>query len=1019
MFLTDISLKRPVFATVIVIALLALGALSYIGLPINENPEVDVPMITVTISLPGTAAEQLESQVTKKVEEAVGQISGVKHISSTITESFSQTMIQFSSGTPVNVAAQEIKDKISSIRGTLPQDINEPIVQKFDLDAVPIISFVVTSPLSNKDLSQVVEDEITKKLNTVKGVGSVTTYGAQVREIHIKLDKEKMAALNVTTAEITQSLQSDNIDISSGKVSNGDKEVSLRTNGTVKEVNDFLNILVTNRQGTELRIKDIAQVEDTVKEPDSLSYYKGEESIGINIVKQSGENTTQVADDLKVKLAEIQASLPKDVKIDIVDDNSLVIRASVSEVQKTLLEGCILAVLVVFVFLRNGASTAISAISLPTSIITTFAAMKLMNFSLNSVSLMGLSLAVGLLIDDAIVVVENIVRHINMGKSPMQAAKDGASEIGLAVTATTFTIVAVFLPITMVEGSIGVYFAEFGLTVAVSVLISLFVSFTLVPLMASKYLKSENDELDKKYSPLGKFLIWFNHLFVKLAGVYTTLLSAALKHRIKTIAIATAMFFGSLLLLNFINPSFLESSDNGKITITAATDGGTTLTSAAETTKQMESILNKYPEVVHLYSTVTLSNINISVQLIDKNARKETLSETAHKMRESLKQIPGITLSIETGSTLGGGAKDADYHFTGDDFEQLLNYSQQAESAIKRIPGAVDVSMSYKSGKAEATLEVDRDRAADLGVSPLVVANTLGTLFNGSLVTQYETEKDRYDVKLLLQDDQKKDFDSLKGIYVPGSNNSMVPLDQVTKQVFATGSTTINRYDKAREIQVTANVFGVATGDFNTQIKAALENETKMPAGVSQVSGGDQEEVEAAIPGLMKALFLGILFIYLILAALFESFIDPLAIVFALPFGIIGALLALFLSGSSLSMMTFIGIIMLMGLVTKNAILLVDYAKQKLGEGEELSAALLLAASTRLRPIIMTTLAMIFGMLPTALSTGLGSEGRSPMAYAIIGGLITSTFLTLIVVPVIYTLLDDAKAFFARNSLRL
>lgn len=1016
MFLTDISLKRPVFATVIVIALLALGALSYIGLPINENPEVDVPMITVTISLPGTAAEQLESKVTKKVEEAVGQISGVKHISSTITESFSQTMIQFSFDTQVNVAAQEIKDKISSIRGTLPQDINEPIVQKFDLAAVPIISFVVTSPLSNKDLSQVVEDEITKKLNTVKGVGSVTTYGAQVREIHIKLDKEKMAALNVTTAEITQSLQSDNIDRSSGKVSNGDKEVSLRTNGTVKEVNDFLNILVANRQGTELRIKDIGQVEDTVKERDSLSYYKGEESIGIDIVKQSGENTTQVVDDLKVKLAEIQASLPKDVKLDIVDDNSLVIRASVSEVQKTLLEGCILAVLVVFVFLRNGASTAISAISLPTSIITTFAAMKLMNFSLNSVSLMGLSLAVGLLIDDAIIVVENIVRHLNMGKSPMQAAKDGASEIGLAVTATTFTIVAVFFPITMVEGSIGVYFAEFGLTVAFSVLISLFVSFTLVPLMASKYIKSENDDKDKKHGPLGKFLIWFNHLFVKLARVYTTLLSVALKHRIKTIAIATAMFFGSLLLLNFINPSFLESSDNGKITIVAATDGGTTLTSAAETTKKMESILNKYPGVVRLYSTVTPNNINISVQLIDKNARKETLSETANKMRESLKQIPGITLSMTTGSTLGGGAKDAEYHFTGDDFEQLLNYSQQAESAIKRIPGAVDVSMSYKSGKAEATLEVDRDRAADLGVSPLVVANTLGTLFNGSLVTQYETEKDRYDVKLLLQDDQRKDFDSLKGIYVPGSNNSMVPLDQVTKQVFATGSTTINRYDKAREILVTANVFGVATGDFNTQIKTALENETKMPTGVSLVSGGEQEAMEEAIPGLMKALFLGILFIYLILAALFESFIDPFSIVFALPFGIIGALLALFLTGSSLSMMTFIGIIMLMGLVTKNAILLVDYAKQKLGEGEELSAALLLAASTRLRPIIMTTLAMIFGMLPTALSTGLGSEGRSPMAYAIIGGLITSTFLTLIVVPVIYTLLDDAKGFFRKKQ---
>ncbi|SHI27259.1 efflux RND transporter permease subunit [Desulfosporosinus lacus] len=1014
MFLTDISLKRPVFATVIIIAMLAVGAMSYIGLPINENPEIEIPYIAVAISLPGTSAEQIESKVTKRVEESVGQISGVKHITSSISEGVSQTVIEFKSGTEVNVAAQDIKDKLSGIRGTLPQDIEEPIIQKFDFAATPIISFVVTSPLSNKDLSQVVEDDITKKLNTVKGVGSVTTYGSQVREIHIKLDKEKMASLNVTTAQITQSLQSDNLDRSSGKVSNNDKEVSLRTNGTVKEVNDFLNILVANRNGTELRIKDIAQVEDTIKDRDSLSYYKGAESIGIDIVKQSGENTTQVADDLKAKIATIQTSLPKDVKLDIVNDNSQVIRASVAEVQKTLLEGCILAVLVVFLFLRNGGSTAISAISLPTSIITTFAAMKLMNFSLNTMSLMGLSLSVGLLIDDAIVVVENIVRHLNMGKSPIQAAKDGTSEIGLAVTATTFTIVAVFLPITMVDGLIGAYFKEFGLTVAVSVLISLFVSFTLVPLMASKYIKRENEELDKKHGPLRKFLIWFNHLFVKLARVYTRLLRVTLKHRTKTIGIATAMFFGSLLLLNFINISFLDSSDNGKITIAATTDGGTTLDSAAETTKRMESILSKYPGVVYLYSTVTPSNINISVQLPDKNARKETLSEAANKMRESLIQIPGISFSMTIGSTLGE-VWATEIHFTGDDFNQLLDYSMQAEKVLKKIPGAVDVSISYKTGKAEAIIEVDRDKAADLGVSPLVVANTLGTLFNGSIVTQYETEKDRFDVKVLLQDDQRKDFDSLKGIYVPGSNNSMVPLDQVTKQVFAMGSTTISRYDKAREIVVTANASGVSATQLNTQFNTALKNDTKMPAGVSQVSGGDQEMMAEAIPGLMQALLMGILFIYLVLAALFESFIDPFAIVLALPFGIIGALLALFLSGSNLSMMAMIGIIMLMGLVTKNAILLVDYAKQKLSEGEERNEALLQASSTRLRPILMTTLAMVFGMIPTALSTGLGSEGRAPMAYAIIGGLITSTFLTLIVVPVIYTLLDDAKGFFHKK----
>ncbi|SDI45584.1 efflux RND transporter permease subunit [Desulfosporosinus hippei] len=1018
MFLTNLSIKRPVFTIVVIIALLAVGVVSYIGLPINEYPELSIPEVTVSISLPGTSAEQLESKVTKEVEEAVGQISGVKHISSSITEGVSQTQVEFNSGTSVDVAAQDIKDKISSIRGALPRDINEPIIEKFDPTAVPIMSFVVTSPLSNKDLSQVVDDKITKKLNTVKGVGAITTYGGQVREIHIKLDKEKMASLKVTAAEITQSLQSDNIDVSSGKVSNGDKEVSIRTNGTVKEVSDFLNVLVANRNGIELRIKDIAQVEDTIQERDSLSYFKGEETIGVNIIKQSAENTTQVADDLKEAITTIQASLPNDVTINIIDDNSQVIRASVAEVRKTILEGCLLAVLVVFLFLRNGGSTLISAISLPTSIITTFVAMNLMNFSLNTMSLMGLSLSVGLLIDDAIVVIENIVRHLNMGKSPIQAAKDGTSEIGLAVTATTFTIVAVFLPVSMVSGAIGAYIKEFGITIAVSVLVSLFVSFTLVPMLASKYVKSENNESDKKQGPLGKFLVWFNHLFVKLARVYTNILKVALQHRIKTIAIAMAMFCGSLLLLTSIGTSFIETSDNGKVTIAAETDGGTTLASAAQITKRMESILNKYPGVEYLYSTVTANNINISVQLPDKAQRNESLSETANRMREEFKQIPGISLAISTGSSVMNG-KAVEYHFTGNDFNQLLDYSLMAEKVLKKVPGAVDVNISYKTGKAEAKLEVDRDRAADLGVSPAVVADTLGTLFGGSLVTYYETEKDRYDVNVLLQDDQRTDFDSLKGIYVPGSNGSMVPLNQVTKQVFATGSTNINRYDKAREIQIDANVFGVSTSTFEAAFNTNLENETKMPMGIRQVSGGEQEMMAEAIPGLMTALFMGILFIYLILAAQFESFVDPFAIVFSLPFGIIGALLTLFLTGSNLSMMTIIGIIMLMGLVTKNAILLIDFTRQRRGEGEARGAAILEAASTRLRPIIMTTVAMIFGMLPTALSTGLGSEGRSPMAYTIIGGLITSTFLTLIVVPVIYTLLDDAKGLFKGKTLRL
>ena len=841
MFLANLSIKRPVFAIVVIIALLAVGAVSYFGLPINQYPETEIPVVGVSITQQGASAEQLESKVTKNVEEAVGQISGVKHISSTINEGVSQTTIEFDSGKSIDVAAQDVKDKISSIRGNLPQDINDPIIQKFDFNTQPILSFVVTGPLPNKDLSQVVES-ITKQLNTVKGVGSITTYGTQQREIHIKLDKEKMAALNLTPSQVTASLQKDNVDVSTGQLSNGDKEVSLRTVSTIQEVNDFRNVLVANRNGTEIRIGDIAQVEDGIKDRDSISYYKGAEAIGINIVKQSGENTTQVASDLKKEIAKIEGSLPKGVKIEIVDDNSLTIQDSVNEVKKTIVEGCILAVIVVFLFLRNWGSTAISAVALPTSIITTFAAMRIMNFSLNTMSLMGLSLAVGLLIDDAIVVIENIVRHLKMGKSPIQAAKDGTSEIGLAVMATTFTIIAVFLPISLVNGMIGAYFKQFGLTVAASVLVSLFVSFTLVPMLSSKYLKEDLDEGNKKPGLLGQFLQWFNHSFDKLAAVYIRILKIALRHRVKTMILAFVLFFASLTLLSGIGMSFMESTDNGKITIKAGLDGGTTLDGAVKTYKEMEGILNKNPEIQYLYTTVTPTEIDITAKVPDKKERKgnESLSSMGNQMRTDLNKIPGSSLAISTGSNVMSG-KDIQLHFKGNDFNQLLAYSQQAEKILKETSGAVDVSMDYKAGKPQAKIDVDRNRAADLGVSPDDVANTLQTLFNGAVATHYETQNDRYDVKVRLQDQQRKDLDSLKGIYVQGTNGSLVPLDQVTKTVFSTGSTTINRYDKEREIQVSANLVGVSTGTFNTMFNNELNSKVKMPAGVSQSTAGSQE----------------------------------------------------------------------------------------------------------------------------------------------------------------------------------
>jgi Cation/multidrug efflux pump len=1011
MFLTNVSLKRPVFITVIIIALLTLGVVSYQGLPMEQLPNVDMPTVTVTITQSGATPDQIESKTTKKVEDAVGQISGVKHVNSTITEGVSNTTISFELEKASAEALQEVKDKVSNIRGNLPRDINEPTVSKFDMSASAIFSFVVTGSMSNSELSQVVDDNIAKKLQTINGVGAVNTYGEQEREVHIKLDKEKMNSFNITVSELTNSLSSDNINVSSGKVSNGDTQISFKTDAAIKKVDDFLNVLVVKRNGSEIRLKDIAEVEDGSKEKSSLSFYNGKEAIGIDIVKQSSSNTVQVANDVKKEIENIKKSLPSGVKINLVTDNSTAIIDSVKDVQKTMIEGCILAVIVVFIFLMDIASTAISAIAIPVSIITTFAVMKVMDFTLNTVSLMGLSLAVGLLIDDAIVVIENIVRHLRMGKNVIQAAKEATEEIGLAVIATTLAIVAVFVPIAMINGMIGKFLVQFGMTVAASVLVSLFVAFTLVPLLSSKNLKSE----EKEIPIIGGFLKRFNESFDKLSKTYSKLLKWSLEHRRITIIIPMGLLIVSLLLATNLKTGFVAASDTGEISVEANLDSGSTLDSASKINKDMESIIKKNKNVKYTYSTAKSDKVNFLVKLSDKKDRKESVDEIVAKIREDLKNIPGLDLSVGSAGGSMGAGKSIQYDIKGSDFTKIQEYALKAEKVMKNTTGAVDVSLSYKAGKPGVQLEVDRDKAADLGVSATVVSNTLNTLFNGTVVSQYETEKDRYDVRMQLKEADRKDFDSLQRIYVISTSGNMIPIDQVTKKVFTTSSATINRNDKERAIQLTSNYVGVSQSAFTSAFNNKLKSEAPTPNGIKLTAGGSQDQMAESMGGLAIALVMGVLFIFLVIAAQFESFIDPLAILLSLPLAIIGAILGLLIGNKELDMMSAIGVIMLMGLVTKNGILLIDFAKQNYDKGMNLKEALIEAGHTRLRPIIMTTLAMIFGMVPSAIASGSGSEQRAPMAWAVIGGLITSTLLTLLFVPVVYTYLHDFKGAFEKK----
>jgi multidrug efflux pump subunit AcrB len=627
-------------------------------------------------------------------------------------------------------------------------------------------------------------------------------------------------------------------------------------------------------------------------------------------------------------------------------------------------------------------------------------------------------LSVGLLVDDAIVVIENIVRQMKMGKTPYQAAREATSEIGLAVLATTLTIVAVFLPVAMTSGFMGRYLREFGLTVSFSVLVSLFVSFTLVPMLASRYLKGggRNDSAQAA-GRARRFLAWFNNWFDKLSRSYARFLKLALRHRLSVVLIAGVCLILSILILPSLGTTFLPAEDKGEITIVASLDSGLSLEKAGSTAREMEAAVKKYPQVLYTYSVVEADKVSMYVRITGQESRKEAIGEIVTGMRSKLAQIPGIDISISGNSSIanvGSAAnKDFVYNITGDDFEGLQRYAQALKQTVKNLPGAVDVSLSYKAGNPEAKLLVDRDKAEDLGVSPAAAGSTLRSLFNGVVAGQFESGSNRYDVRVQLNDEERQNLGSISSIYVPSTNTVynqpiLVPLSQVTNLAYSTSASTIDRYDKEREIQIAANVQGISTGDF----EQAFQKEVKKigtPDGITLTASGTNLLMSQTSGGMAIALLMGALFIFLILAAQFESFIDPLAIMFSLPMAIIGAVLGLLAGQKELSFPAMIGIVLLMGLVTKNAILLVDFTRQRRREGLERQEAILEAAAIRLKPIMMTTLAMIVSMIPVIAEGGAGASFRSPMAYAIIGGLITSTLLTLVVVPVMYTFLDDFR----------
>lgn len=1010
MKLTEISLKRPVFATVTILALVVLGLFSYLTLNVDEYPDVEIPVVAVTVNYPGAAPEQVATKITQPVEEAVSEIPGVDHITSTVRDGVSTTVIQFTLETSAATAAQDVRDKVGRLAGVLPQEAQAPIVTRFDPSDTPILSIAMTGPLSQRELTALANDTVVKSLETVDGVAAVNVRGGVDREIQLQMDSDKIAAYGLTIPDVLNSLRSENMDAPGGTVTDGRHETDLKAVGSVTSPDRFRNLPVAKRDGVQIYLDNIATVQDTTKAVTTIAKLNDQQAIGLEIMKQSGGNTVQVADNVKQELSQIQKELPSGVSLTVVRDNSKHINESVHDVLFNLVVGGVLAVAIVFLFLGNWRSTLIAAISIPTSIITSFVVMKALHFTLNTMSLLALSLAVGLLIDDAIVVIENIVRHFQMGKDKYAAAADGTAEIGLAVMATTFTLVAVFLPVGMMTGIVGQFFKQFGVTVAVSVLVSLFVAFTLTPMLAAKHLAGGQIQNQSKW---GRAWLKWNRQFEHGTARYAEFLRYALSHRKQVLLVAALLFVGSLALVPFLGVTFVPDADNGEITVSANVDPGLSPQAVSAIADQISRIIRQRPEVTMTYSVSDGQSINIMTELSPKGTRKLSDNQIIAALRQQLKAIPGIDLSVSKQSGLSGG-KPVSLVIQGPSLDTLAGLANQVAQVVAATPGAVDVSSSYEPGNPDVQVVVNRDAASDLGISTASIADTLQVMFNGTVVSQYKEGEDSYDVRLILAPNDRRSLTDLHDVYLASANRDkdgkavMVPLSQVTNTVYATSPTQIKRYDRQNQITISANLVDTTLGQFNKELNKKLAA-INLPPGYKFVATGQSQQMGDAFKGIFMALVMAVLFIFFVLAAQFESYIDPFAIMLALPLAVIGAILGLLVAHSQLSMMSLIGIIMLMGLVTKNAILLIDFAKQRMAKGVARNQALIEAATVRMRPIMMTTLAMIFGMIPLALGIGPGAETRAPMAHAIIGGLITSTILTLVVVPVVYTLLDEFK----------
>jgi HAE1 family hydrophobic/amphiphilic exporter-1 len=1100
MWLTSVSIRRPVFILMVFAALGVLGLYAVARMNLELNPRVDFPFVSVVTVYPGAGPEEIESQVSKKIEDAVASVNGIKAITSTSQEGSSVVAIEFNIGVRSDVAAADVREKVAAIRSQLPRDALDPIVSKFDTNSQPILYYGLTGNRSGRELRDLADNIIKPRLSQISGVAAVNVTGGDVREISVSVKKERLDAYGIGIQQLVGLLAGNNLNFPVGRIKEGNREYGIRVVGEFSSIQQIEDTRLRMPNGQTVRLGDIATVQDTIKERRDTSRINRVDSVSFVIQKTSDANTVSVAHNVHKEIDRLKKELPQDLKFTVSQDSSIAVEEAVTDVRNALFLGSFLAVVIVFLFLHNIRGTFIVAIAIPTSIMSTFLVMYALGFTLNTMTMLALSLAVGILVDDAIVVLENIYRHLSMGEEPVEAAINGRSEIGLAAITITLVDVVVFVPIAFMGGIVGQFFLSFGITVAVATLFSLLVSFTLTPMLASRWYRP-GEAVEAKsgiFGQVNRFYTWLEHIYRKtlawalkyrgivvyagsglLVLIFLTIIASFTRNYTGAVVMAGLFLIGGLILnwryralgllvtaggvaavflaytLGIMNGKplllfrFAPDQDQGQVSIIGELPAGATFEKTLNVAKRVEDIVAEVKDVENTftvvgataasfggaanvgpqYFTMTLK-LRPKVSLLDsinplaktENMRRRADTKVADELRQRIGQIPGTTIKVAAVTGFGGGGAPLQVDIKGNNINELNLLAEKVLQVIKEEPGVLNADITTRIGKPEQQIIIDRDKAAAYGLSVAQISNALRVSLEGDDSVEYRERGNEYKVRVHFQEEDRQNTERIRDIIVgsvPGANGTMQPvrLGDVAQVFLASGPTKIDRRDRQRLVSVTANVApGFAPGNMQLSIDEKLKN---IAFGTNTYTWGGENKVQQDEQGFIGgALLLSIILTYMLMAALFDNLLYPFIIMLALPQALIGALLGLMAAGHALTVVAMIGVIMLVGLVAKNAILVVDYTNTLRERGLSRTEAILEAGPTRLRPILMTTLAMIFGTLPTALGLGRGAEFRAPLATPVIGGLMLSTMLTLLVIPCIYTYFDDFSRFISRRVFR-